>query len=188
MVASQINETNSMGGYKSLYTNLTLLTTNTKVSPVIDTSRMSMIAVQNRLNQPTSGNTPNFIEDTAPTGSSSSGIYVTKPIVLENISTAIDLRITANVRTSSSVKVYYRVTSSSEVRNVNDLAWTPFNTDGSSDLSVTPAQDDSTFKEYKYSDNNITGFTAFQIKVVLKGTNSAYPPLVKDLRGIALAL
>jgi len=188
MVASQINETNNIGGYKSLYTNLTLSTTNTKVSPVIDTSRMSMIAVQNRLNQPTSGNTPNFIEDTAPTGSSSSGIYVTKPIVLENISTAIDLRITANVRTSSSVKVYYRVTSSSEVRNVNDLAWTPFNTDGSSDLSVTPAQDDSTFKEYKYSDNNITGFTAFQIKVVLKGTNSAYPPLVKDLRGIALAL
>ena len=188
MVASQINETNNMGGYKSLYTNLTLSTTNTKVSPVIDTSRMSMIAVQNRLNQPTSGNTPNFIEDTAPTGSSSSGIYVTKPIVLENISTAIDLRITANVRTSSSVKVYYRVTSSSEVRNVNDLAWTPFNTDGSSDLSVTPAQDNYTFKEYKYSSSNIAGFTAFQIKVVLKGTNSAYPPLVKDLRGIALAL
>ena len=188
LVASQINETNRMGGLKSLYTNLTLSTTNTKVSPVVDTARMSMIAVQNRLNQPTSGNTPNFVDDTAPTGSSTSGIYVTKPVILENASTAIDVRLTANVRTSSSIKVYYRVTSSTEVRNVNDLAWIPFNTDGSSDLSVTPAQDDSTFKEYKYSDNNITQFTAFQIKVVLQGTNSAYPPLVKDLRGIALAL
>ena len=188
MVASSINETNNMGGKKSLFTNLTLSTTNTKVSPVIDTSRISMIAVQNRLNSATSGNTPNFVDDTAPTGSSSSGIYITKPIVLENISTAIDVRLTANVRTSSTIKVYYRVTSSAEVRNIKDLAWTPFNTDGSSDLSVTPAQDDSTFKEYKYSDDNITQFTAFQIKVVLKGTNSAYPPLVKDLRGIALAL
>jgi len=188
MVASQINETNHMGGFKSLYTNLTLTTTNTKVSPVIDTSRMSMISIQNRLNNPTSGNTPSFVDDNAPTGSSSSGIYVTKPIVLENISTAIDVRLTANVRTSSSIKVYYRVTSSAEVRNVNDLAWTPFNTDGSSDLSVTPAQDNYTFKEYKYSSSNITGFTALQIKVILKGTNSAYPPLVKDLRGIALAL
>jgi hypothetical protein len=177
-----------MGGFKSLYTNLTLTTSNTKVSPVIDTSRMSMISIQNRLNNPTSGNTPSFVDDNAPTGSSSSGIYVTKPIVLENISTAIDVRLTANVRTSSSIKVYYRVTSSAEVRNVNDLAWTPFNTDGSSDLSVTPAQDNYTFKEYKYSSSNITGFTALQIKVVLKGTNSAYPPLVKDLRGIALAL
>jgi len=188
MVASQINETNNIGGSKSLYTNLTLTTTNTKVSPVIDTARMSMIAVQNRLNNPTSSNTPNFVDDTAPTGSSTAGIYVTKSVILENASTALDVRLTANVRTSSTIKVYYRVTSSTEVRNVNDLAWTPFNTDGSSDLSVTPSQDDSTFKEYKYSDNNITQFTAFQIKVVLKGTNSAYPPLVRDLRGIALAL
>ena len=149
---------------------------------------MSMIAVQNRLNNATSGNTPNFVDDTAPTGSSSSAIYVTKPVILENSSTAIDVRITANVRTSSTIKLYYRTTSSTEVRNINDLAWKPFNTDGSSDLSVTPSQDDVTFKEYKYSDNNITQFTAFQIKVVLKGTNSAYPPIVRDLRGIALAL
>jgi len=188
MVASSINETNHMGGSKSLFTNLTLTTTNTKVSPVLDTSRMSMIAVQNRLNSATLGNTPNFVDDTAPTGSSSSAIYVTKPVILENASTAIDVRITANVRTTSTIKVYYRATSSTEVRNVNDLAWIPFNTDGSSDLSVTPAQDDVTFKEYKYSDDNITQFTAFQIKIVLKGTNSAYPPIVKDLRGIALAL
>lgn len=188
MVASQINETNNMGGSKSLYTNLTLTTTNTKVSPVIDTARMSMIAVQNRLNNPTSSNTPNFVDDTAPTGSSTAGIYVTKSVILENASTALDVRLTANVRTSSTIKVYYRVTSSAEVRNINELAWTPFNTDGSSDISVTPAQDDFTFKEYKYSDENITQFTAFQIKVVLKGTNSAHPPLVRDLRGIALAL
>jgi len=188
MVASQINETNHMSGSKSLFVNLSLYTDNTKVSPVIDTSRMSMVTVQNRLNSPTSGNTPNFIDATAPSGSSSAAIYVTRPVILENVSTALDVRLTANVRSSSTIKVYYRITGASEVRNITDLSWTPFNTDGSEDVAVTPALNDSIFNEYKYSSNNITGFTAFQIKIVLKGTNSSYPPIVKDLRGIALAL
>jgi hypothetical protein len=47
MVASAINETNEMSGSKSLFINLTLTTTSTKLSPVLDVKRMSMIAVQN---------------------------------------------------------------------------------------------------------------------------------------------
>ena len=84
--------------------------------------------------------------------------------------------------------MYYRVTSSEEVRDINDLNWTPFNGDGSEDSSVTPAEDDTTFKEYKYSDTGIHDFTAFQIKIVMKGTNSSYPPRIRDMRGIALAV
>ena len=44
------------------------------------------------------------------------------------------------------------------------------------------------FKEYKYSVKDIPEFTAFQIKIVMKGTNSALAPRIKDLRGIALAV
>ena len=47
---------------------------------------------------------------------------------------------------------------------------------------------DITFREYKYSADNLNKFTAFQLKVVMKGTVSSYPPRVKDLRGIALAV
>jgi hypothetical protein len=85
------------------------------------------------------------------------------------------------------VKVYYRTTSSSEVRNINDLSWVPFNIDGSEDISVTPSEDDFTFKEYKYSVTGVNEFTAFQIKIVMKGSISSYPPIIRDLRGIALA-
>ena len=63
-----------------------------------------------------------------------------------------------------------------------------FNGDGSEDTTVTPAEDAGTFKEYKYSATGIHDFTAFQIKIAMKGTNSAYPPVIKDLRGIALAV
>ena len=188
MVASAINETNEMSGSKSLFTTLTLSTTNTKLSPVLDTQRMSMVAVQNRLNSPTVSNTPDFVNDEAPTGTSSAGVYVTRPVILDNESTALDVRLTQNVRASSQVEVYYRVTGAEEVRDINDLGWVPFNGDGSEDISVTPADADNVFKEYKYSDSAINTFTAFQIKIVLKGTNSAYPPIVRDLRGIALAL
>ncbi len=44
------------------------------------------------------------------------------------------------------------------------------------------------FSEYKYTASGLTGFDAFQIKIVMKGSNQAYPPRIKDMRGIALAL
>ena len=187
MVASAINETNEMSGSKSLFLNLSLSTSSTKLSPVLDVKRISMVAVQNRLNNPTVGNTPNFVSDTASTGTSSAAVYCTRPITLENESTALDVRLTQNVRSSSSVEVYFRITGAEEVRNINDLAWIPFNGDGSEDLNVTPAENENVFKEYKYSASGLNTFTAFQIKIVMKGSISSYPPIIRDLRGIALA-
>ena len=187
MVASSINETNEMGGSKSLFVNCVMTTSNTKVSPVIDLQRCSAFAVQNRLNQPQSGDI-NYVADTANVGTSSAAVYLTKPVILENLSTAIDVRLTSNIRSTSSVEVYFRTTSSEEARNIDDLSWIPFNTTGTSDSTVTPSEDSETFKEYKYSTTGINEFTAFQIKIVMKGTNSAYPPVIRDMRGIALAV
>jgi len=188
MVVSSINETNEMSGSKSMFITLTMNTTNTKVSPVLDTQRMSAFVIQNRVNNPTTGNTPDFVADTAPTGSSTAAVYLTRPIVLENNSTALDIRLTSNIRSSSDVRLYYRTTGGAETRKIDDLNWLPFNSDGSADLTVTPAEDDDTFREYKYSVSGINDFTSFQIKIVMKGTISSYPPRIKDMRGIALAV
>jgi len=188
MVASPINEANEMTGSKSLFVQFTLQTTNSKLSPVIDLQRCSAIAVQNRINTPTVSNTPDFVAETTSTGASSSAAYITRPITLENASTALDIRLSANVRSSSELEVFYRVISSADTRDIRDLSFVPFNGDGKEDLAVTPAEDDTSFKEYKYSDSSINDFTTFQIKIVMKGSISSYPPKVKDLRGIALAL
>ena len=188
MVASQINETNEMNGLKSLYVNVEMTTTNTKLSPLIDLQRVSAYTIQNRLNSPTSGNTPDFVADTAPTGSSTAGVYLTRPIVLENNSTSLDIRLSANVRSSSLIRVYYRTSGGSETRKIEDMNWLPFNSDGSEDITIAPAEDDLTFREYKYSASGLNDFTTFQIKIVMKGTISSYPPIVKDMRGIALAI
>ena len=188
MVASAINETNEMSSAKSLMINASFTTTNTKLSPVIDTQRMSLYAISNRLNQPTTGNTPDFVADTKSTGTSSSSVYATRSVTLENTATALDVRLTSNVRTSSSVSVFFRASSAAEARDIENVAWTPFNVSGEEDTAVKPAEDNTTFNEYKYSKSGIDSFSAFQIKIVLKGTNSAYPPVIKDMRGIALAV
>jgi hypothetical protein len=188
MVASDINQTNEMSGSKSLFVKLDFTSSNSRLSPVLDLQRTSAFTIQNRINSPTTGNTPDFVNDEQPTGSSSAAVYCTRPITLENPSTALDVRLTQNVRSTSEVEVYFRATSSEEVRNVDDLNWTPFNGDGSEDVTVSPAEDDETFKEYKYSATGLNDFTSFQIKIVMKGTISAYAPRIRDMRGIALAV
>ena len=188
MVASEINETNEMSSQKSFWNIITLNTTNTKVSPVLDTQRMSAFTITNRLNQPTSSNTPSFVADTASTGTSTAAVYCTKSIVLENSSTSLDIRLTSNVRSSSSVKVFFRIVGSADDTTIDKVAWTPFNSDGSEDLTVTPAEDDTTFREYKYSEDSLKDFTIFQLKIELTGSISSYPPKIKDMRAIALAI
>ena len=84
--------------------------------------------------------------------------------------------------------MFYRLTNADDARKIGDLAWEPFNTDGSPDKTVPPSDDDVTFREHQYSADNIVKFTAFQVKIILKGSSSSYPPRIKDMRGIALAV
>jgi hypothetical protein len=137
-------------------------------------------------------NTVDYEDDTATEGGSSEGSYLTKPVSLENPSTAIDVRVAASVRSSSSIKMFFRLSGGEETRRIQDIEFTPFNIDGSSDTNVTPSQGDEVldidFRDYKFSVSDLPEFTSFQIKVVFNGTNSAYPARLKDLRAIALAV
>jgi hypothetical protein len=188
MVASEINETNEMSGQKSFFNIITLNTTNTKLTPVLDTQRMSAFTITNRINNPSSTNTPDFVANTASTGTSTAAVYCTKSIVLETASTSLDVRLTSNVRSSSSVKVFFRIIGSDDDTTIDKVSWTPFNSDGTEDTTVTPAEDDATFKEYKYSVGSLKDYTTFQLKIELTGSISSYPPKIKDMRAIALAV
>ena len=190
VIASPINETNEMSGVKSFSATLELWSPpgNSNLSPVIDTQKMSLFLIQNRLDNPISGTTPDFVAETTNTGGVASAKYITKPVILENNSTSLDIRMSANIRSSSAVKMYYRVTGAEDVRKLGDVAWRGFNDDGSPDSAVTPTEDNFTFRENKFSVSDLPGFTAFSLKIVMTGTNSSYPPILKDMRGIALAV
>ena len=188
IVASAINETNEMSGSKSLNLTISLSTPSDHISPVVDTARLSAHLIRNRLYSPVSGTTPNFVADTANTGGSGPAQYITRPVILENEATALDVRISAHVPSTAEVEMFYRLSNADDSRNMGDLSWIPFNTDGSPDTAVPPSDDDVTFREHQYSVTDTTTFTAFQLKIILKGTSSSYPPRVKDMRGIALAV
>jgi len=190
IVASAINETNEMSGGKSLGLAITIKTQtgDDNISPVIDTSRLSCHLIRNHLFSPASGTTVDFVADTAKSGGSSAAKYITRPIVLANDSAALDVRLSAYIPGTSEVELYFRLSNADDARNMHELIWTPFNTDGSPDNAIAPTDDNITFREYQYSADNLNKFTAFQLKVVMKGTVSSYPPRVKDLRGIALAV
>ena len=137
-------------------------------------------------------NTVDYVDDFAIEGGSSSGSYITIPINLANASTALDIRLAASVRSTSSIKAFFRLTGGEETRRIQDIEFTPFNTDGSSDSTIAPSEGDEVldvdFKDYKFSASSLPEFTSFQIKIVFNGTNSSYTARLKDFRGIALAV
>ena len=137
---------------------------------------------------PVSGTTIDFVAETTNTGGSAPAKYITKPVLLTNESTALDVRLTASVQSTSAVKVFYRTTNVDDVRKLGDVAWRAFNTDGTADVAVDPSRDDNDFKEQKFTVSGLEPFSAFSLKIVLTGTISSYPPLIKDMRGIALAV
>ena len=56
------------------------------------------------------------------------------------------------------------------------------------DSTVPSDENASVFREYEYTVEAADPFTAFQVKVVMKSTNSSKVPTVRDLRVIALAV
>ena len=205
MVASSINETNEMSGNKSLIMPLTLSSTNKLVSPVIDLKRMTFFAVANRINQIDSSADvfPTTIYDppTDPEGDDHDAIYITKKVALENPATTLRVLFDANRESTADIKVLHRTLRVDDASGFDELDFKFFNDDGTvagsggPDVSVAPSLGVEQFNEYEFTagvtDDGIgtplDEFISFQIKIVLRATNSARPPRIKDLRILALA-
>ena len=57
---------------------------------------------------------------------------------------------------------------------------------GLPDAFVLPNLDNE-FSEYQFTVDNLEEFIGYRIKIVMSGTNEAFPPRFKDFRAIALA-
>ena len=56
---------------------------------------------------------------------------------------------------------------------------------GRSDTFVSPSLDNQ-FLEYQFTADDLDLFTGYTIKIVMSGTNQAYPPRIKELRTLAI--
>ena len=199
MVASQINETNELSGTKSMFVDLTLTTLNSNLSPVIDLDRASVNLIANRINNIDSSSdvypTTDFNASTESDGDNNAAIYLTKRIALENPATSIRCFFAAAKKNNATIKVLFKTLGSDESKDFDEKGFTFFNTTGTTDATVRNSLADTDFQDYRFTagvtdeglGEPLPEFSQFQIKIVMQSTDAANPPLIKDLRVIALA-
>lgn len=207
LIASKVNEDanlNDVEGNKSMNMRLFLSTTDTRVSPVIDTQRVSAILTSNRVN--------NIIENYAtdprvdtlgedPTGCQ----YISKEIILENPASSIKIILAGHLTDVNDIRAFYCVNNKPGIEPI----FTPFpgykninsrgqiisaeDSNGESDALVPKSNSyvfdgrDAGYREYTFTADQLPSFRTYRIKINLTSTNQCFVPRVKDLRVIALA-
>ena len=210
MIASDVNETNYLGDAKSLSYKLTLSTTNSYISPVIDAERLSAICYANRIDMINDkylvdnlGNRTTIADYKSPMeadGDLGEGVYITKQVQLANPATALRVSHAALRSPSSEIQVMYKILRSDDTSSFEELGWNYFNpttivdtagdqmiSGGGPDTPIAAVDDGETFIDYDYTANDLPEFIGFAIKIKMNGTNSSNVPQLKDLRCIALA-
>ena len=207
IIASKVNEDNKLSnlpGNKSMNMRLTLGTTDTRLSPVLDTQRISTILTSNRVNK--------VIEDYATDSrvdiideDPSAFQYISKEITLENASSSIKIILDAHINLYSDIRAFYAISENSNF----DPIFTPFSgynnldsrgqiinfedSDGSSDKFISPSNSvgftspELEYREHVFTADELSPFRSYRIKLVLTSTNQVYVPRVRNLRVIALA-
>ena len=106
-----------------------------------------------------------------------------------------------NKSNTADIKVLFRTLRTDDASDFDELDFKFFNDDGTvagsggPDITVNPSLGLEQFNEYEFTagvtDDGIgtplEEFIAFQIKILMRATNSARPPRIKDLRVLALA-
>ena len=123
-----------------------------------------------------------FIDETAALNSSSLSKYVSKIISLENQSTSVKVMFAYTKPVEANIEVYYRIGNSSALDVVDNSTYTLITNAGL--ISTT---DTTSYSDTSYELTNLPAFTAIQIKIVMRSSDTSKVPKLKDLRIIALA-
>ena len=210
LICSQENESRFITespGNRSLSIEVDLNTTDSRVSPVIDTVLTSVVLTSNLINSPTGGVNENANYKDNPLVRSLNDddhdcIYLSKPIRLKIPANSIKVLLKASHMRDNDIRVLYQLfrddapetamnyelfpgfsnyrVDGDGIKRVIDIA----ESDGTNDSKVVFG-DDPTFKDYEYSVDNLPEFNAFAIKIVMASENQALVPKIKDLRAIS---
>ena len=111
MVASKVNEDaklTNIPGAKSLNLRMSLTTTDTRVSPVIDSQRVSAILTSNRVNNPISDYVTDPRVNTL-TEDPHAFQYISKEINLENPASSLKILVNAHVNLDNDIRAFYAI-------------------------------------------------------------------------------
>ena len=148
------------------------------VSPYIDLDRVSLITTSNRVNNPSN---PTLSKQA--TGDPHAAVYLTKVARLTNTSRSIKVMFSAYRPNGAEIDVLYKVVAPGSGQDLDEIGYEYFPT---ADATIPASTDQVLYSDYEYE---VTGleFAAYQIKIVMRSANQAYPPQLKEFRAIALA-
>ena len=205
-IYSKVNEDEKLDnnvGNKSLQMRVTLGTVDTRLSPVIDSQRVSVITTSNRVNNAisnyaTDDRVKSVFDD--PTACQ----YISKEIRLENPATSIKILLAGHIHVDANVRAFYAISDKQGFEPI----WTPFpgfnnlnsrgeiinpeDSDGQSDKFIPKVNDytfvgNAIFSDYTFTTDNLPAFRYYRTKVLLISNDQVYVPRIKDLRVMALA-
>ena len=209
LICSDVNEQrfiNESPGNKSFTMEFLMNTSDSRVSPVIDTVKVNAILTSNLINSPNgvNENSDYANDDTVRSlfDDKHESIYVSKPIRLKIPANSLKVLLSASRNTTNDIRVLYQIfrddapqasqnyelfpgysnyqVDGQGIKRVID----PSLNDGSQDTKIEQTSD-RTFRDYEYSVDDLPDFTGFAIKIVMAGTNQATPPIISQLRAIA---
>jgi hypothetical protein len=208
LVCSEVNEEEyltSLPKNKSLTVELNLSSVDPNLSPVIDTQTAFVALVRNRVNNPIIS----YPDDSRVNQNSNdphSAVYISNRINLKQPASSLKVLVGAYRHSSADFRVLYKLykADSGETEPVYELFpgydnLSDTDGDGFGDTIIDSTRNsglpdafvrasrDNEFLEYQFSAENLDQFTGFAIKIVMNGTDEAYPVKLKDLRVIALA-
>ena len=196
MVANNANEAAQLAsGIKSATYRIKMTNSSSKVSPIIDTQRISLVLTNNMVDDQTNpafGAVPNknmpinYVDESDPQSGSMLSKHITIPVTLAEEAVGLKILLAANRPSVANFDVYVRVQDGS-ADTIFGSQWSLVNPE-----NTIPSDDNpDVFREYTYLDGGVGGvndpFDRFQVKIVFKSTNSSKVPVIKDLRVIAMA-
>lgn len=183
-----------------------LSTTDENLSPMIDVRNCTVNLQRNRLNDPVS----NYAEDPRVkfnNGDPHSAIYISQTISLANPASSLKVLTTSYRDQTADMRVLYKLYGVDSTGST-EPTWELFpgftnmldtNGDGFGDEVIDTSKNNglpnkrvrpslaTEYLEYEYEVNDLSEFNAFQIKIVFSGTNEAKPPILENIRAIALS-
>jgi hypothetical protein len=122
-----------------------------------------------------------FADEIAPVGSSTLSKYVTTPVKFANSSTYLRVMISANIPNESNVLIYYKTCTGDNTQ----LQYTKYTLLQPDSNIIKVDAGNAAFSDITYTLTGIPSFDTAQIKIVMQGTNTATPPIIRDFRLIA---
>jgi len=210
MIASRENEKlllngDILPGKKSFALNFTLLSNNSRISPVIDLDNASVVFTMNRVNRPIT----DYISDFRVNNTEEDPnrfIYVSKNVTLENPATSLEVLLDGYASNFNDIRVFYALNQDVPVEEVIFTPFPGFNNidtngsiidisqnDGNSDKRVptvdsyVPEPTSDQFREYKFTIDDVVAFKSFRVKIIGTSTDQSNAPQIRNLRVLSFA-